>query len=121
MSGKYLAGRNAFAAGNISWPNDMILAQLVSASYRFNEDHRLGDLTGIVGEPIELSEKDIADGWLTAANIRFQQVRGEEVVAIVFHNGNVPIEYHDAIDNFPLHPNGGDIEISIQQPGIFRI
>jgi len=121
MSGKYNAARNAFAEKRLSWTQDRILAQLLSAEYRFREDHSPDDLTGTVGEPIELSGKEVDDGWLFAATLKFEQVRGPEVLAIVFYSDSLLIEYHNEIENFPMFPNGGDIEVSILRPGIVRI
>lgn len=129
MSGKYLAAREAFGEGALSWTRDRIVAQLVSAAYVFNELHAAaGDLAGQVGEPIELTEKSMTGGWAGAAKMVFPQVSGAEVVAVVFYRqpagkkqASTLIACMDSVDNFPMTPNGGDIEIDIAGAGIFRL
>ncbi len=120
MSGKYLAARDAFGEGSLSWTNDTILAQLVSAAYSFNETDTA--LTGKVGTAVELTGKAFADGWARANGMVFKQVKGPSVTAIVFHRADgLLIEYCDAVQDFPMVPNGGDIEVDVIEPGIFRI
>ena len=130
MSGKYNSGRQAFGEGTLSWTRDRIVAQLVSAAYRFNESHAVAStLTGKVGAPVELSAKSITKGYARAANLMFARVAGDKVIAVVLHR--VPatgsaqaatlIAYLDDIAAFPMMPNGGDILVDLPEQGIFRI
>ena len=119
MSGKYLAGRDALAAG--AWLNRDVFAQLISGDYVFSEDHDISDLSGFVGDEIAVTGRRFLDGWAQCDELKFQQVSGGNVAAIVFHTDRILLEYHDAIEGFPLTTNGGDIEVEILQPGIFRL
>lgn len=126
MSGKYISARNAFGSGDLSWPADQIMAQLVSAQYVFDETHKaLSDLSGAVGSPIRLSGTKMVNGWARADAMLFKQVKGPSVCAVIFYRdgdaGVVLIGYSDQIERFPMLPNGGDIELDVMEPGIFRI
>lgn len=125
MSGRYNAGRDALATGALSWIGSTILAQLVSSRYVFNEDHATqDDLAWTVGDAVEVTGKTAQDGWLMADRMRFPQVFGNEPAAAIVFYSEEPgtlLEYHDAIEDFPMMPNGGDIEIEVLPPGIFRI
>lgn len=124
MSGKYLVARDAFGSGDLSWPGDDILAQLVSLDYGFDERHRTIDqVAGEVGDPAAVRDTQIADGWARCATVEFPQIKGAEVAALIFYreSDGMLIEYHDAVDRFPMTPNGGDITIAAPVPGFFRI
>lgn len=128
MSGKYNAARDAFGDGRLSWTGAKIVAQLVSAAYAFKETHTdARDLKGHVGKPVELTGKSIKDGYAKAANIRFNQVTGDDVVAIVLRRESAEerdktlIVYLDQIAQFPMKPNGGDIVIDAPANGFFRV
>lgn len=124
MSGKYLVARDAFGNGDLRWTDGQIFAQLVASEFSFNErDQSLGDISSqLVGDPVGITGARFEAGWARCNEIRFDQVRGEKVGGVVFHeDSGMLIEYHDAIENFPMQPNGGDIIVQIQEPGIFRI
>lgn len=124
--GKYLAARDAFGTGSLSWTTHRIVAQLVSADYEFDEKHtQPSDIAvGAVGLPIPVPGTEFKDGWARADKLLFLQVKGRTVVAVVFYEQAALqrlIAYQNEIDNFPMVVNGGDIEIEILQPGIFRL
>lgn len=124
MSGKYLMARDAFGRGELSWTSDAIVAQLLSADYRFDEEHAsANDLTGEVGDAVAVTGRDTDGGWARCKALMFRQVRGKTAVAVVFYreSDGMLIEYSDSIDSFPMTPNGGDIELEVREPGIFRI
>ncbi len=131
MSGKYLAARQAFGDGSLSWTRDRIVVQLVSAKYIFDENDQDADaVAGKLGDRIELMGKSTTDGWMKASRLIFREVSGvDPAVAVIFHRQvisgkskpNTLIAYIDAITGFPMTPNNGDIEINIPAPGIFRI
>lgn len=119
-----MSGRYAAARGNVSWLEDAIAAVLVSEAYDFDENHtRLAQIDGLVGDPVQLTDKRNDGGWLSCADLNFLQVRGDPAVALLFYRSSdgMPIEYHTAIEDFPITPNGGDIELAVSEPGIFRI
>lgn len=125
MSGKYLVARNAFGDGDLSWSRDTIVAQLLSARYAFDERHEkvpADGFDGFVGNPLQLTNRRMNEGWCTCDEMVFGQVRGAVIVAILFYRmtDGLPIEYHTAADKFPITPNGGDIHIDVAAPGIFR-
>jgi hypothetical protein len=124
MSGKYLAGRDAFGMGALSWTYDTIRAQLVSQLYGFDERHgTIDDVDGSVGVACDVLNPRFVDGWAKCDVLQFQQVRGDEAVAVIFYreSDGLLVEYHTALDAFPMIPNGGDIELQIAEPGIFRL
>lgn len=124
MNGKYCCAREAFGDGSLSWTDDKIAAQLVSAAYQFHEGMQdAGTLSGKVGAPATLNDKTMADGWARAAMITFKQVSGERPAGIVFYreSDQMPIAFIESVDGFPLATNGGDIELEIPAPGIFRL
>lgn len=123
MSGKYLIARDAFGNGKLAW-NTNVAAQLVSAECRFDERHEnIEELSGAVGKPVLLRNPTMNDGWTRCEEINFTQVSGREVVAIVFFRDEdgMLIHYHDAVRRFPIQPNGGDIDVGLEGPGIFRL
>lgn len=115
MSGRYIG---------VSWTRDRIMVQLMASKYVFDESIGYAiDLPDTVGDPIEVAGARIADGWAQCDTLKFSQVRGPEVGGIVLFrdsDGKL-IVFHDSIEAFPMIPNGGDIEIEILEPGIFRI
>lgn len=126
MSGKYGAGRQRFGEGRLDWRSQPLVAQLVSAAYIFNPAHKTGaDITGAVGKPVELTGKTIENGWAKCASIAFRDVKGEEVDAIVIRcdgpGEQTLVVYLDAIDRFPMKPNGGDILVAVPPQGLFRL
>lgn len=126
MSHKYAAARQAFGEGALSWSNDKIVAQLVSAEYVCNPvAHRdAKSIKGAIGAPVELTGKSIKDGWAKAGSITFKAVSGPDAYAIVLHRAGEEktlIAYLDQIDRFPMKLNGGDVIIATPETGFFRI
>jgi hypothetical protein len=131
MSSKYNAARRAFGEGSLSWTRDRIVAQLVSAEYKFNETHATDTwLAGRVGDPVELAERSVAaTGHVRAKQMIFRAVRGPQVVALAIYRApgegskqpRTLIAYIDDVEAFPMMPNGGDILIDMPEQGIFRV
>ena len=128
MSLKYNAARDAFGDGRMSWTAAKIVAQLVSAEYLATERHTdARDLKGLVGSPLVLSGKSIKDGWCTAAQMRFEQIRGGTVTALVIRrdaeaeHDKTLIVYLNDIKDFPMKTNGGDIVVDVPAKGLFRV
>ena len=129
MSGKYDAARDAFGSAALSWTESRIVARLVSTAFLFNHAARdPAGLAGLLGEPVELEHKTLAAGWAGASTILFKQVAGAaKAGGIVLYSpadegrGPVLIVHLNEIDKFPMQLNGGDIEIDVPDPGLFRI
>lgn len=123
MKLRYPAGRQAFGEGRINWPKSAIVAYLVSEEYRASESHRgVGDLRGLIAGPIELTGRTITDGYARAERVRFDKVRDERKAAavVVAQKGGTLIAYNDEVSNFPVQPNGADIDVKFD-PFLFRL
>src|SRR5512141_1322519 len=108
MSGKFLAARDAFGEGTLSWTDDDIRAQLVSGAYVFDEASQR--LSNTVGDSVPVTGRTMANGWARAAQMLFRQVKGPVVKGVVFYrNDGLLIMHCDNVQDFPMQPNGGDI------------
>lgn len=129
MSGRYSEGREAAADGNISWSRSEIVACLVSQAYVFSPDHRASTrpLRDVVLAETAVPERVVeVGGWLKCGRLVFKQVpakAGARAAAVVFkmtgEDGTL-IFYCNEVANFPMVPNGGDIEIDVPERGLFR-
>jgi len=123
MKLRYPAGRQAFGEARINWPKGAIVAYLVSEEYHASDKHRgVGDLRGVVAGPIDVEKRTIVDGYAKASPMKFQRVRADrKAVAVVISEKNgTLIAYSDEVRNFPVQPNGGDIDVKFD-PHIFRL
>ena len=115
MNGRYLAGRDAQAKGQIKWELDDIEAALVDVKkYQFKETHRIfSELVGVLSG-IKIEGRKVVDGgYCRAAEMHFPKVQGDEAGAVVIYQKNGPLlAYLDEIDKFPVRLNGGDIVVS---------
>ena len=126
-------GRQHFANGDIDLINDDIRAVLIdtgvyTVDLANHEDY--ADLSGVVGsESPAFASKSTTAGVFDAADITFSSVSGNTAEALViFQNTGVAGEdlllaYIDEIGNFPLTPDGTDVEIvwSNGSTKIFRV
>jgi hypothetical protein len=121
-SGLYDYGREGFLAGDIDWDTDDIRVILIdSADYVVNlaTDQHLDDVTGAgrVATSSSLGTKTVADGVAGAADFTFTSVTGDPCEALVYyqHTGvettSRLIAYVDNAAEFPVTPNGGDINV----------
>lgn len=124
MKHRYASGRQAFGEKRLSWAQDAIVAYLVDDSYIASDRHRgVADLAGhIIAGPTEAPERSIVDGYAKAGTTRFARVASSrKAAAIVFAaRAGVLIAYCDEVGQFPMQPNGGDIEVKFD-PHIFRL
>lgn len=120
----YDKGREKFLTGAISWSSDNIKAVLVDvADYTVNiATHEfLSDITGVgrVATSPNMGTKTTTAGVADAADFAFTAVTGDPSEAIVFYKdtGSAAtsplISYHDTATGLPVTPNGGDINIQI--------
>ena len=120
---RYDAGREAFGQARLNWPQDDIVAYLVSDAYRPRASHKFAEsLIGIIAGPESLQKRSIDDGYAKADAVLFPRVHGEKdaVGLVVARRDSVLIAYSDEIEDFPMRLNGSDILVSFE-PHLFRI
>lgn len=87
------------------------------------------DVTGVVGTPVTLATgKSVTNGLFDADNITFTGVTGATIEALIIYidTGTAAtsrlVAYFDTgIAEFPVTPNGGDIDITWNVSGIFQL
>ena len=129
MSGRYVLGRQKFAEGAISWSTHTIKAVLLSSAYtvNLNTHEFLSDLTGVVSTSAAFTQKTSTGGWADCQDIPFAAVTGALCTQmVVFRDtavaGTSPlISHHSSGVGMPIYPNGRDILVIINSPGLFRI
>ena len=125
MNQRYDAGRRAFGLARINWATQTIQAVLVSSLYRFNAGHRTLDaVAGRITDPVDLQGLSVdAEGYALANPISFPRVLADmkAVGCVVFKLNGPLIAFYDAINGFPLQPNGGDIDVGWPNNKLFRI
>ena len=129
----YDKGREAFLRGEISWQSDtmdVILVKTGSGGYtanlvedQFLEDVPLGSRVALLSNNLEhgtqLQNKTTTAGVAGANDVRFDEVSGDEVGAIViYHRKDTDTEttsplvaYIDTGAGLPVTPTGVDIEV----------
>lgn len=120
----YDKGRQKFLEGGIAWLTDNIKAVLVDAAdYTVNiSAHEfLSDITagGRVATSANMSSKTSTAGVADVADFTFTAVTGDPSEAIVFYKDTGTastsplIAYLDTATGLPVTPNGGDINIQV--------
>jgi hypothetical protein len=120
----YGKGRQKFAEGGIAWLTDTIKAVLVDvADYTVAIDTHefLSDVAsgGRVATSAAMTGKSTTLGVCDVADFAFTAVTGDPSEAVVFikDTGSAAssplISYHDTATGLPVTPNGGDINIII--------
>lgn len=102
--------------GSINVPSDTIKIALVdTGTYTYSSSHEFfSSVTGVVGTPVTLSNKSVANGIFDADDATFSAVSGNSVEAVVIYKdtGNAatsPLIIF--IDGISVTPNGGSITI----------
>ena len=124
MSGKYLVFRDSVATGALSWTADRFFAQLVSARFVFDErDQAISDIGNRVGAPVQMTNTRVLGGWCNADSLVFRSVSGgPEAAGVIFYRSDgLLVEYHVAIEGFPIMLPADIISIEMSEPGIFRV
>jgi hypothetical protein len=108
-----------------------VYAALVdTGTYTFSQAHQFySSLSGIVGTDQEILTKTQALGVFDGTDLTFTAVTGASVEAIVLYRKNAGanttwplIAYIDTgVTNLPVTPNGGNITITWNASGIFKI
>lgn len=98
--------------------------------YTFSQSHQFySSLSGIVGTDQEILAKTQANGVFDGTDLTYTAVTGNTVEALVLYrkNGGANttwplIAYIDTgITNLPVTPNGGNITITWNSTGIFKL
>lgn len=122
-SGLYDAGRDAFANGDIDWPNADIRVVLVdTADYSVDlaSHTALDDVPSgarVATSSASLAGKTTLAGVCDATDLTLSSVIGDQAEALILylHTGtegtSILIAYIDTGTGFPVTPNGGDIII----------
>ena len=108
-----------------------VFAALVDTGvYTFSQAHQFySSLTGIVGTDQEITVKTQALGVFDGNDVTYTAVTGASVEVLIFYRKNAGanttwplIAYIDTgVTNLPVTPNGGNIVITWNASGIFKI
>jgi hypothetical protein len=108
-----------------------VFAALVdTGTYTFSQAHQFySSLTGVVGTDQEILTKTQVAGAFDGTDLTYTAVTGASVEAIVLYRKNAGanttwplIAYIDTgVTNLPVTPNGGNITITWNASGIFKI
>ncbi len=108
-----------------------VYAALVdTGTYTFSQAHQFySSLSGIVGTDQEILTKTQTNGVFDGTDLTFTAVTGASVEAIVLYRKNAGanttwplIAYIDTgVTNLPVTPNGGNITITWNASGIFKL
>jgi hypothetical protein len=127
----YDLGRKYILDGNLVPASDTIKAALVKSAYTPNlATHQFyNDISAdVLNTPQALASKTTTAGVLKAANVTFSSVTlGDTASYVAIYKdtgvaGTSPlIALFDTISGFPFATNGGDVVISWNASGIFRV
>jgi len=108
-----------------------VYAALVDAgTYTFSDTHQFySSLSGIVGTDQEILTKTQVDGIFDGTDLTFPAVTGASAEAIVLYRKNAGanttwplIAYLDTgMTGLPVTPNGGNITVTWNASGIFKL
>lgn len=108
----------------------VFVALIDTGTYTFAQTHQYySDLSGIVGTDQEITTKTQTQGTFDGDNVTFTAVSGNTVEALVLYRKNAGADttwplicYIDTgVTGLPVTPNGGDITITWNASGIFKI
>ena len=101
-----------------------------TGTYTFSQAHQFySSLTGVVGTDQEILMKTQAAGVFDGTDLTYTAVTGSSVGALVLYRKNAGanttwplIAYIDTgVTNLPVTPNGGNITITWNASGIFKL
>jgi len=111
--------------------SDVKLVLIDTDDYTYAGTHEfLDDVAAAarVATTAALSSKVVSSENFDAADVSFSSVTGDECEAIIVFNDTGTattsrlVAYYDTgITNFPITPNGGDIDITINASGLFDL
>lgn len=106
------------------------VALIDTGTYTYSASHQYySDLSGVVGTPVELGTKTYTTGIFDAADSTFTSVTGNSCEALGFYRQNAGadttwrlVAYIDtSVTGLPVTPNGGNINITWNASGIFKL
>jgi len=117
------------ASANSSLGGTVKVALVDTGTYTYSAAHEFySSLSGVVGTDQTLGTKTYTDGVFDAANSVFTAVSGATVEALVIYidtgvaGTSRLVAYIDSgVTGLPVTPNGGDINITWNASGIFRL
>jgi len=120
----YGKAREKFLGGNLSWSSGTIKAVLIDvADYTVAIDTHefLSDVPGAarVATSATLTGKSITLGVADVQDFAFTAVTGDPSEAVIFYvdtgtaSTSSLVSYHDTATGLPVTPNGGDINIAV--------
>ncbi len=122
---------SASSALNGSGTTGVYAALIDTGTYTFSQTHQYySDLSGIVGTPVEIgATKSYTNGVFDGADVTFTSVSGNTAEAIVIYIQNAGanttwrlVAYLDTnVTGLPVTPNGGNITVSWNASGIFKL
>jgi hypothetical protein len=108
----------------------VFVALVDTGTYTFSQSHQFySDLSGVVGTDQEILSKTQTAGVFDGDNVTFSAVTGNDVEALVLYRKNSGadttwplIAFIDTnVTGLPVTPNGGDIGITWNASGIFKL
>jgi hypothetical protein len=108
----------------------VFVALVDTGTYTFSQSHQFySDLSGVVGTDQEILSKTQTAGVFDGDNVTFSAVTGNDVEALVLYRKNSGanttwplIAFIDTnVTGLPVTPNGGDIGITFNASGIFKL
>lgn len=106
------------------------VALVDTGTYTFSQSHQFySSLSGIVGTDQEITAKTQTAGVFDGSDVTFPSVTGATAEALVIYRKNAGanttwplIAYIDTgVTNLPVTPNGGNITITWNVSGIFKL
>ena len=114
---------------NSSLTGTVKVALVDTNTYNYNAAHEFQtSLSGVVGTAQTIGSKTFAGGVFNGDDVTFTAVTGAQAEALVIYidTGSAAtsrlVAYIDAdVFNLPVTPNGGDITVSWNASGIFKL
>ena len=96
--------------------------------YTYSAAHEFySSVSGVVGAPVEITEKTFTNGYFDGADVTFTAVSGSEAEALIvfIDTGTAStsrlVAYIDTATGLPVTPNGSDITVSWNASGIVKV
>ncbi len=122
---------SASSALNGSGTTGVYAALVDTGTYTYSAAHQFySDLSGIVGTPLEIgAAKSYTNGIFDGADVNFTAVSGATAEALVLYVRNAGanttwrlVAFIDTgVTGLPVTPNGGDILVTWNASGIFKV
>lgn len=117
-------------SANTNLSTGTVKAALVdTGTYTYSAAHQFySDLTGVVGTPVEITGKTFTDDVFDGADVTFTSVTGATAEAIVLYvdsgvttTSTLVAFFDTGVTGLPVTPNGGNITVTWNASGIFKL